>query len=95
LEKTKDIATEKRRVLRASQGKNQLTDSAARRINYEDLMVKQRCGRGTKQILVPHQLVVPQVELCALYCGFYFTLTGNFGCLYKSHVSQESYGFWL
>jgi hypothetical protein len=48
---------------------------------------------GTKQTMVPHQLVVPQVKLCALYCGFYFTLTGNFDCLNESHVSQEFNAF--
>jgi hypothetical protein len=37
-----------------------------------------RAVSGTTPIPVPHQLVVPQERLCALYCGFCFTLTGNF-----------------
>ena len=48
---------------------------------------------GTTQISVPHQLVVPRLEFCPVYCGFYFTLTGNFGFLSKIHVSEEFNGF--
>jgi len=52
--------------------KNHLTEACRRRINNSELMDK-RVVSGTTPITVPHQLVVPQERLCALYCGFCFT----------------------
>jgi hypothetical protein len=52
--------------------KNHLTEDFRRRINTGELMDK-RTVSGTTPITVPHQLVVPQGLLCALYCGFCFT----------------------
>jgi hypothetical protein len=68
--------------------KNQLTEACRRRINTGELMDKMVVC-GTTPITVPHQLVVPQERLCALYCGFCFTLTGNFDCINRKlgHVS--------
>jgi hypothetical protein len=44
--------------------------SLPRAYKYEELMDK-RVVSGTTPITVPHQLVVSQERLCALYCGFF------------------------
>ena len=75
--------------------KNQLTEASFGRKNKVVLTVKSAVA-GTAPTLVPHQLVVPQAALCPLYCGFGFTLVGNFGCLNAViYVSQKFNRFWL
>jgi hypothetical protein len=49
---------------------NHLTEADCRRINTGVLRDKWMVC-GTTPITVPHQLVVPQGELCTLYCGFF------------------------
>ena len=44
---------------------------------YSQLMDK-RVVCGTTPITVPHQLVVPQGKLCALYCGFLLDFNRQF-----------------
>jgi hypothetical protein len=57
--------------------KNHLTEAFRRRINKSELMDKMVVC-GTTPITVPHQLVVPQERLCALYCGFLLDFNRQF-----------------
>jgi hypothetical protein len=56
---------------------NYLTD-AVRKPIYNGYRWIKRVVRGTTPITVPHQLVVPQGKLCALYCGFLLDFNRSF-----------------
>jgi hypothetical protein len=57
--------------------KNHLTEAVRGRMNAGELMDKWAVS-GTTPIQVPHQLVVPQERLCALYCGFLLDFNRRF-----------------
>jgi hypothetical protein len=64
-------------IFRTKNARKPVDEPVREAYKYGELMDK-RVVSGTTPITVPHQLVVPQERLCALYCGFLLDFNRQF-----------------